>query len=288
MLEFPGAIHIPLAEWADAVINWLLTNWSPFFGIINESVLFILSYIERFLLWLPWWVVVLAVGLIAWRAMRLWWGGLLIALFLVFIGALDYWELTMSMLAIVITAVIISLLLGLPTGILMARVNPVETVLKPLLNAMHKIPSFVYLILALMFFGIGKAPAVIATVIYAAPPVIRLTNFGIRQAPEGVIEAAQAFGSTRAQILFEVQWPLAIPSIVVGIHQSTVMALSMAVIASLIGAGGLGKEVLQAISAMELGRGFTVGLSILLLAIIIDRITYALVERQQRVLTAQA
>ena len=282
MFDFPTFIQVPLAEWVDAAVNWLLTNWSPFFGTISRSTLYVLGYIERFLLWMPWWAVVLSVGLAAWRATRLWWTGLLMAAFLVLIGAFNYWELTMITMAVVIAAVIISLLLGIPIGIIMARVKFVEAILSPVLNVMHKIPSFIFLIVALMFFGLGKAPAVIATVIYAAPPVIRLTNAGIRQAPEGVIEAAQAFGSSRTQILFEIQWPLAVPSILVGINQTAMMALALVIIASLIGAGGLGQEILLAIDGREAGRGFGAALSILLLVIIIDRITYALAARQQR------
>jgi glycine betaine/proline transport system permease protein len=146
---------------------------------------------------------------------------------------------------------------------------------------MQTMPSFVYLIPALMLFGLGKVPAVFATIIYAAPPVIRLTNVGIRQVPQSVVEAAQAFGSSSRQILFEVQLPLAIPSIMVGINQTTMMALAMVVIASMIGARGLGLEVLLAINRIEVGRGFEAGLSIVLLAIIIDRITNALAARQQ-------
>ena len=281
MFDFPAFIQVPLAEWVDAAVNWLLTNWSPFFGTISRSTSYVLGYIERFLLWMPWWAVVVLVGLAAWRATRLWWTGLLMAAFLVLIGAFNYWELTMITMAVVIAAVIISLLLGIPIGIIMARVKFVEAILSPVLNVMHKIPSFIFLIVALMFFGLGKAPAVIATVIYAAPPVIRLTNAGIRQAPEGVIEAAQAFGSSRTQILFEIQWPLAVPSILVGINQTAMMALALVIIASLIGAGGLGQEILLAIDGKEAGRGFGAALSILLLVIIIDRITYALAARQQ-------
>ena len=281
MFDFPTFIQVPLAEWVDAAVNWLLTSWSPFFGTISRSTSYVLGYIERFLLWMPWWAVVGLVGLAAWRATRLWWTGLLMAAFLVLIGAFNYWELTMITMAVVIAAVIISLLLGIPIGIIMARVKFVEAILSPVLNVMHKIPSFIFLIVALMFFGLGKAPAVIATVIYAAPPVIRLTNAGIRQAPEGVIEAAQAFGSSRTQILFEIQWPLAVPSILVGINQTAMMALALVIIASLIGAGGLGQEILLAIDGKEAGRGFGAALSILLLVIIIDRITYALAARQQ-------
>lgn len=281
MFEFPEFLNIPLAEWVDAGMSWLLTNWAVFFDAVGDGILFGLLHIERFLLWLPWFVIVLLVGLLAWRVMRLWWAGLLMAVFLVLIGSFGYWDLSMMTLAIIIAAVIISLALGIPTGIIMARSNLVESIIRPVLDAMQTMPSFVYLIPALMFFGLGKVPAVFATIIYAVPPVIRLTNVGIRQVSPDVVEAARAFGSSPRQILFEVQLPLAIPSILVGINQTTMMALAMVVIASMIGARGLGLEVLLAINRIEVGRGFEAGLCIVLLAIIIDRITHALASRQE-------
>ncbi len=281
MLEFPEWLTIPLADWIDSIMHWVLTNWGAGFDAVGDVILQMLLGIERFLLWLPWFVIVLLVALLAWRVMRLWWAGLILAGMLVLIGSFGYWDLAMMTLAIVIASVILSLAIGIPTGILMARSNFVESILKPILDAMQTMPSFVYLIPALMLFGLGKVPAVIATIIYAVPPVIRLTNIGIRQVSHSVIEAAQAFGSSSRQILFEVQIPLAIPSIMVGINQTTMMALAMVVIASMIGARGLGLEVLLSIGRIEVGRGFQAGLSIVLLAIIIDRITSAMAARQQ-------
>ncbi|MCK4274253.1 MAG: ABC transporter permease subunit [Dehalococcoidales bacterium] len=203
------------------------------------------------------------------------------AAFLIVIGSFGYWDLSMMTLAIIIAAVIISLAVGIPVGIIMAKNNRVEAIIRPVLDAMQTMPSFVYLIPALMLFGLGKVPAVFATIIYAVPPVIRLTNVGIRQVPQSIVEAAQAFGSNGRQVLFEVQIPLAIPSIMVGINQTTMMALAMVVIASMIGARGLGLEVLLSINRIEVGRGFEAGLSIVLLAIIIDRITHAMAARQE-------
>jgi glycine betaine/proline transport system permease protein len=199
-------------------------------------------------------------------------------------GNIGYWDLAMQTLAIIITSVIISLALGIPAGILMARSNFAQSILKPILDFMQTMPSFVYLVPVMMLFGLGKVPAVFATIIYAAPPVIRLTNTGIRQVPQNVVEAARAFGSSTRQTLFEVQLPLAIPSIMVGINQTTMMALAMVVIASMVGAGGLGLEVLRALQSLDMGRGFQAGLSIVLLAIVIDRITHAMAARQQRAL----
>ena len=163
-----------------------------------------------------------------------------------------------------------------------------KTILKPVLDAMQTMPSFVYLIPALMLFGLGKVPAVFATVIYAVPPVIRLTNVGIRGVPVSVIEAAEAFGSNGRQVLFNVQLPLAFPSIMVGINQTTMMALAMVVIASMIGARGLGLEVLLSINRIEIGRGFEAGLCIVFLAIMIDRVTSAFATKQQQHLQVQS
>ena len=281
MLEFPEFLRIPLAGGIDAGMDWLLINGDAAFDAIGDTILYILLGIENFFLWMPWIVLVILVGVLAWRVMRAWWAGLSMAVLLTLVGSFGYWDLAMMTLSIITASVIISLGLGIPIGILMARNNRVESIVKPVLDAMQTMPSFVYLIPALMFFGLGKVPAVFATIIYAMPPVIRLTNVGIRQVSKNVVEAAQAFGSSPRQVLFEVQLPLAIPSILVGINQTTMMALSMVVIASMIGAKGLGMEVLLAINRIEVGRGFEAGLCIVLLAIVIDRITHAMAARQQ-------
>jgi glycine betaine/proline transport system permease protein len=285
MVEFPQFLQVPLGDWVDAIMSWVLTTWGAGFDAVGGAILFVLLNIERFFLWLPWTVVVVVTGVVAWQAMRLWWAGLIMVAFLVLIGSFGLWNLAMMTLAIIFASVVISLVVGIPTGIVMARSNIVERLLKPILDGMQTMPSFVYLIPALMLFGLGKVPAVFATVIYAVPPVIRLTNVGIRQVPHSVVEAAQAFGSSSRQILFEVQIPLAIPSLMVGINQTTMMALAMVVIASMIGAMGLGMEVLIAINRIEIGRGFEAGLCIVLLAIIIDRITHAMAARQQHTVT---
>ncbi len=286
MIKFPETLQLPVAEWVDAAMDWVLTHWGPFFDVIGHMLLQVLLYIERFLLWLPWPLVVVVVAVAAWRNMGRWYYGLLMAGFMMIIGSFGYWALSMMTLAIVIASVIISLLIGIPAGILMARNNMLESILKPALDAMQTMPSFVYLIPALMLFGLGKVPAVFATVIYAVPPVIRLTNVGIRGVPESVVEAAEAFGSNGRQVLFNVQLPLAFPSIMVGINQTTMMALAMVVIASMIGARGLGLEVLLSINRIEIGRGFEAGLCIVFLAIMMDRITSAFAAKQQQLLKA--
>jgi glycine betaine/proline transport system permease protein len=281
MTEFPQFLRIPVADWIDAVVSWIVANLGGVLDAIGDVLLTVLVAIERILLWIPWFVILIGVTFVAWYAIRKWWGAPLMASFLLLIGTFGYWDLAMMTLALILAAVLLSLLIGIPTGILMARSDRFANVLRPVLDAMQTMPSFVYLIPALMFFGLGKVPAVFATIIYAVPPVIRLTNVGIRGVPSSVIEAAQAFGASSRQILTEVQLPLAFPSIMVGVNQTTMMALAMVVIASMIGARGLGMEVLLAINRIEVGRGFEAGLSIVLLAILIDRVTHAFAARQQ-------
>ncbi|MBW1647634.1 MAG: proline/glycine betaine ABC transporter permease [Deltaproteobacteria bacterium] len=281
MMEFPKNIDIPLDRWVDHAMDWVLATFGGFFDTLGTAILYFMIYTEKFFLWLPWPVLVAGVGVLAWRVMGRWWSGLLMAAMLFFIGALGFWELGMMTLSLVAASVIISLAIGIPLGIAMASSDRFESVLKPILDGMQTMPSFVYLIPALMLFGLGKVPALFATIIYAVPPVIRLTNVGIREVSPSVIEAAHAFGSNYWQILFKVQLPLARPTIMVGINQTTMMALAMVVIASMIGAKGLGLEVLLAINRIEIGRGFEAGLCIVFMAIIIDRITYALASRKK-------
>jgi glycine betaine/proline transport system permease protein len=282
MAEFPKFLKIPLADWIDTAMDWILTNFSGLFDAIGNVFLTMLIWMERFFMWLPWWSLVLFVGLASWWVMKKWWMGIVMAFLLILIGSFGYWKLSMMTLALTTSAVAVSLAVGIPTGIIMAKSDLAESIIRPVLDAMQTMPSFVYLIPALMLFGLGKVPALFATLIYAVPPVIRLTNVGIRQVPESVLEASRAFGSNFWQRLFDVEIPLAVPSIMVGINQTTMMALAMVVIASMIGARGLGMEVLLAINRIEVGRGFEAGISIVFLAIIIDRITHAMAVRQEK------
>ena len=281
MFEFPEHINIPLGEWVDATMDWIMTNFIGIFDTIGYVVLKFMIWIEKFFLWLPWPVLVLGVAFLAWRVMGRWWIGIIMGLMIFLIGTLGQWDLAMMTLSLVVAAVIISLAIGIPMGIAMASSDVFENTVKPLLDGMQTMPSFVYLIPALMLFGLGKVPALFATIIYAVPPVIRLTNVGIREVSKEVIEASHAFGSNYWQVLFKVQLPLARPTIMVGINQTTMMALAMVVIASMIGAKGLGLEVLLAINRIEVGRGFESGLCIVFLAIVIDRITFAIAQKKK-------
>jgi glycine betaine/proline transport system permease protein len=282
MFEFPENLYLPLEKWIDIVMDWILVNMAGIFDAIGLVILKILIIIEKTLLWMPWPIVLLIIGIAAWRSMGKWWHALVMAGLIFLIGVFGFWDDSMRTLAVVIASVAVSLIIGFPTGIFMARSDRVQAILQPFLDGMQTMPSFVYLIPAMMLFGLGKVPAVFATVIYAVPPVIRLTDVGIRGVPETVVEAARSFGASDRQLLFDVQLPLAFPSIMVGINQTTMMALAMVVIASMIGARGLGLEVLKAINRIEVGHGFTAGASIVFLAIVIDRISSAFAKKQQK------
>ena len=281
MIEFPEIIEIPMADWIDSAMTWLLQNLDAFFDAIGFIILQVVNGFEAFFLFLPWFILIPLVGLAGWKFIGKIKTGVVFMILMVLIGSFGYWELAMRTLSLVIASVFFSLLIGIPSGINMARNDRTQMILKPVLDMMQTMPSFVYLIPALMFFGMGKVPAMFATIIYAVPPVIRLTNVGIRTVDVEAVEASKAFGATPRQVLFDVQLPLAKPSIMVGINQTTMMALAMVVIGSMIGAKGLGMEVLLAISRIEVGQGFEAGISIVFLAIIIDRITYSFSEKQK-------
>jgi glycine betaine/proline transport system permease protein len=279
--EFPSEIEIPLRHWVNDLVRWLLTTFSALFDAISTVILWVLLRIEQGLVWIPWPVMLALIAVAAWYGTRTKLAtGVLVGL-MVMIGMFGYWNLAMLTLSIVIASVIISFFIGLPIGIVSARSDTAEAFIRPVLDGAQTMPAFVYLIPAMMFFGLGRVPAVIATVTYAVPPLIRLTNLGIRSVSKPAIEAATAYGATPRQILRDVQLPLALPTIMAGVNQVTMMALAMVVIASMIGARGLGEEVLLSIQRIDPGRGAEAGLSIVALAIIIDRITQGFARQYQ-------
>lgn len=280
MGEFPEILTFKLGKYIENAVKWLMLNYGNIFDSISDGLLWFMLKIEDFLIWLPWWLLVAIIFVLGWRLHKLK-SGIIFALLTTLIGVFGLWELMMSTLAIVITAVLISLLIGIPLGILAAYYRKVDLIIKPILDAMQTMPSFVYLIPAMMLFGLGMVPAVFATIIYAVPPVIRLTNLGIRNVPQDMVEAAQSFGSSKMQTLIKVQLPQALPSIMTGINQTTMLSISMVVTASMVGAKGLGMEVLQAIGQIDIARGFDAGLSIVIMAVIIDRIVQGMVKRYQ-------
>ena len=267
-------------KWIDGVVDWVVINWEPFFIVIRTIVLGILIPFRDFLLWLPWWLVIIGTGLLAWRVVSARFG-VVAVLFLGFISFMGLIDLLMLTLAITLTSTLLCVALGLPLGIIAAKSNRFEGMLRPILDGMQTMPSFVYLIPALMLFGLGMTPGVMATCIYAIPPIIRLTNLGIRQVEPSVIEAGQSFGATPWQLLRKVQVPLAMPTVLAGLNQTVMMALAMVVLASMIGAKGLGVEVLNGLARVQPGRGFIAGISIVFTAIILDRVSQGFARRPQ-------
>jgi glycine betaine/proline transport system permease protein len=280
MSDFPQFLYFPIAPHINRLMDIILIKFGTFFDSVTAGILWMLMAIESFLLWLPWWLFVAVVVCLGWRNTRSLGTSAVMGLLLIMVGCFGLWDLMMQTLAIVGVAVIISVILGIPAGIVMSSNSTVDAVLKPVLDAMQTMPSFVYLVPALMFFGLGKVPGIFATIIYSMPPMIRLTNLGIRQVPGDVVEAGEAFGATTMQLLLKIKLPLAYQSIMSGVNQTTMMALAMVVIASMIGARGLGEQVLLAIGRIDVGRGLEAGLSIVALAIVIDRILQGIGRRQ--------
>mgnify|MGYP001056581311 FL=1 len=280
--SFPAGWRVPLREWTNSFVNWLVANYGDFFRGITDSLLFVLVQVERFLNWLPWWSVVILVGLLVWHASgkRVAPAALLAGL-LVLVGAFGLWPQLVTTLAIMVVATSATVLIGIPIGIALARSDRLKRWVQPVLDAMQTMPSFVYLVPVVMFFGLGNVAAIFATFIYAAPPVIRLTDLGLRLVDEEVVEAADSFGASERQLLWWVRVPLAVPTIMAGINQTIMMALAMVVVASMIGARGLGQEVLRSLQRGDVGLGLEAGLAIVILAIIMDRVTAGYGKRME-------
>lgn len=269
---------IPLADWIEWLESWLETNLEPLFGFIRVVVGETVNGLEAVLSWFPAIVLILLFTLLAWFIGK-WKMALFTLIGLYVIENLGYWSQTMQTLALVLTAAFISVLIGVPIGILCARSNSIQKIVTPVLDFMQTMPAFVYLLPAVTFFSLGVVPGVISSIIFAIPPTIRLTNLGIRQVPEELVEAADAFGSTPAQKLFKLQLPIAKPTIMAGINQTIMLSLSMVVIASMIGAQGVGAYVYRAVTQGNTGVGFEAGLAIVILAIILDRLTQQVIRK---------
>ena len=261
-----------IGQYIESAVNWLTDNFSGLFDGINTVMSALIGAIETFWLWLPFYlVIVFFAGIAYWKTG--WKNAVFTLLGLIFIYFTGFWEETMLTLALVLASAFVALLAGIPLGIWSARSQAANNAIRPILDFMQTMPAFVYLIPAVLLFGLGTVPGAFATIIFAMPPVVRLTMLGIRQVPEDIVEATRAFGATPSQLLIKVQLPLAMPTILAGINQTIMMSLSMVVIASMIGAKGLGEIVLQGISQLRIGLGFESGLAVVLLAIILDRIT---------------
>ena len=266
---------LEIADVVDTAVNYILDNFSPALDMIAATIGFVTGGILAALAAIP-----MPVGIAIFVVLSLWRVGFGFAVFtglsLWLVQYMGLWPATMETLSLVVASTILAMVVGLPLGIAMARNDTVAAGVRPVLDLMQTMPAFVYLIPAAMFFGLGAVPGTIATVIFAMPPVVRLTNLGIRQVHAEFIEAGQAFGCTSSQLLFKVQLPNALPSIMAGINQTIMLSLSMVVIASMIGAGGLGNTVLTGIQRLDVGTGFEGGLAVVILAVVLDRITQSL------------
>ncbi|MDC3413607.1 proline/glycine betaine ABC transporter permease [Aquibacillus sp. 3ASR75-11] len=277
---FPD-IESNLGQYVSDLVDFLDVTLEGLFDLIFFISSRTINGIEAFLNVLPWWLFIILIFLIGWYFKTVW-SGVLYAFFIFLVGTFGLWEEMMMTISIVVTAVLISLIIGVPLGVWMAFSKRFSTVMRPILDAMQTMPSFVYLIPAIFFFGLGNVSAIFATLIYALPPVIRLTELALRGVDPEVIESAQSFGSSRWQMLIKVQLPQALPTIMAGVNQTTMMALAMVVIASMVGAQGLGEQVLISINRIDIALGFEAGISIVFLAIIIDRVTGGVADKFQK------
>lgn len=273
LTSFPEEIFLDIKKPIDQAIEYMMNNWSAFFDGISAFLRQMLLGVQAVINFIPWWLMIVGIFLATWKMTHNPLRALLYGAMLFFIGLIGLWDLMYTTLAIIITSVFISLVLGFPLGILVSFSNRFGKIVRPILDTMQTMPSFVYLIPAVMLLGLGNVPAVIATVIYSMPPIVRMTNLGIRNVDNEVVEAAKAFGSTRWQLLIKVLIPQAKVTIMAGINQTIMMAIAMVVTSSMIGARGLGSEVLTGINRLESGRGFAAGIAIVILAVLIDRLT---------------
>ncbi|WP_308634402.1 ABC transporter permease [Paenibacillus silvisoli] len=271
---------LPIGDWIETLEAWLEAHFAPLFDVIRILIGSLVDFLQSVLLLGPPILIVLLASTLAWIAGK-WRFAALAFVGLLLIVNLGYWEHAMETLAIVLTASLLSIIIGVPLGILCARSRVSQNVVTPVLDFMQTMPAFVYLLPAVSFFSLGVVPGVIASIIFAVPPTIRLTNLGIRQVPHELVEAAEAFGSTPNQMLFKLQLPMALPTMMAGINQTIMLSLSMVVISSMIGAQGLGADVYRAVTQTKTGTGFEAGISIVVLAILLDRLTQRIVKKQK-------
>ncbi len=265
--------RIPLAIWTDNAIEYLQTNYRDTTQAISDFMGIAIKGFQELLIIIPPSLLIVIIALIAWRI-----ANKKIAIFsiigLLFIENIGLWNVTMQTLAMVLAAVIMCIIIGVPIGILSAKNEAAHRIIAPILDFMQTLPAFVYLLPAIPFFGLGVVPAVITTLIFAMPPIIRLTDLGLKQVPVELLELGHSFGATFFQMLFKIEMPLAKPVILAGINQCIMLSLSMVVIAAMIGAKGLGGVVWTAIQTLNMGMGFEAGIAIVILAMILDRITH--------------
>ena len=269
-------IRIPVGDVFEGIVNALKNNYSGFFRGLGSIIETLLDGVASILNAPPSIVIVLIITAIVFWFTRRKLTTVLSFLGLLLINNMQLWTETMDTLSLVLVSALICFIVGIPLGIWSAKSKIVEKIVKPMLDFMQTMPAFVYLIPAVLFFKIGDVPGVVATVIFATPPAVRLTNLGIRQVPAEIIEASKSFGSTSTQMLFKVQLPMALPTILAGVNQTIMLSLSMVVIAAMIGAGGLGEKVLSGITQLKIGLGFESGVAVVILAMILDTVTQSL------------
>ncbi len=270
---------IPLAKWVTSFVDWLTLHFDGAFSLLQVIGKTIMEGVTNLLLFVPALLMIVLITLGAYLVSKKVGFTVFTLIGLLFIYNQELWEALMNTLTLVIFSSLTSVIIGVPLGILMAKSNKAQSVITPILDFMQTMPGFVYLIPAVAFFGIGMVPGVFASVIFALPPTVRMTNLGIRQVPEELVEASDSFGGTGSQKLFKLELPLAKKTIFAGINQTIMLALSMVVIASMIGAPGLGQGVLSAVQRSNVGNGFVNGLALVILAIIMDRFTQYMIQK---------
>jgi glycine betaine/proline transport system permease protein len=271
---------IPLAEWTESGVDWITDTFDGAFDLLDSAIDLVIGSLEVVLLTPPALLMVAILTVIAFL-LASWRVALFTVLGLLFIISLDLWEAAMQTLALVLAATIVALAIGIPIGILAAKSEALEATIRPVLDVAQTMPAFVYLVPIVVLLGIGAGPALIATVIFAMPPAVRLTMLGIQQVPKETVEAAHAFGATSWQTLFKVELPLSLKTIMAGVNQVIMLSLSMVVIAGLAGAGGLGEPVVTGLSQLNVGTSFVGGVGIVVIAIMLDRVTRALARRDR-------
>src|SRR6056297_3424410 len=282
-------IDIPLGDWVEQAVEWLSANASGFFNGITTGIDGMVTGLQSVLLFPISYVTIVILALIAYlmttkgykfysrAAWKKGWGITLFTILgLLLLQVMGYWEETMQTIALILVSALIALVIGIPLGVYTSRSDSADAIIRPILDFMQTLPPFVYLIPAIIFFSVGNVPGVIATIVFALPPAVRLTNLGIRNVQQDVVEASIAFGCTKRQLLYKVQIPLAKPTIFAGVNQVIMLSLSMVVIASMVGAAGLGQSVYKGILKADMALGFEAGVGIVILAIFLDRVTQSL------------
>ena len=279
--EFPKEWQFDIGDSLDLWIKEFSRDHREFFTAIKTAVITAIQGINWVLTIIPWWLLIIIVGILGWKVSGRKRVGILYGVMLFFVGSSGLWTHMVETLSIVIASVILAMIIGFPLGIIIAMNKRIEGIVRPVLDLMQTMPTFVYLVPAVILFSTGKTPALMATTIYAVVPMIRMTSHGITHVETEVVEAAKAFGSTTMQALLKVQIPQALPTIMTGVNQTIMMAMSMVVTCALIGAEGLGMEILIATNRTEMGKALLPGIAIVIMAIILDRLTQGLVKAEE-------